>query len=114
MLSPLGLNAQVEYEGSIPHCSVNAPCEPLSGVITSVYSAVWPLAMVVLDVSENVTVKSKPVPESGTVTPAASALLDTVSVPLCTPVLAAAGANSTPTVQLLPATSVEAQVLFTN
>jgi len=35
MVSPGGLKVQDEYDGSEPHCRVNAPVEPLSGVIAN-------------------------------------------------------------------------------
>ena len=67
--------------------------------------------MVWLDEPESVTEKSKPMPASGTEAPVASALLPAVRLPLVVPALA--GTNSTPTVQLAPAASVEGQALLT-
>ena len=34
-VSLAGVNRQIAFAGSVPHCKVNAPCDPLSGVITS-------------------------------------------------------------------------------
>lgn len=75
-------------------------------------SAVWPLAIAMLEFPEGVTAKSKPRPVRGTDVPVGSALLLTVRLPLAGPALV--GANSTAVVQLAPAASVAGQVLLTN
>ena len=56
--------------------------------------------------------KSNPVPDSGTVAFAPSALEATVSEPVCAPELA--GANTIPTVQFAPAASVVPHVFAAN
>jgi hypothetical protein len=57
-----------------------------------------------------VTVKSNPVPWSGTDAPVGSVVVVTARKPVCAP--AAVGANTTPVVQLNPGPSVAAQVLL--
>ncbi len=74
--------------------------------------AVWPLATVWLEAPDIVAWKSKPIPESGAVTLAARAPLETVKVPLTAP--APAGVKDTPVVQLALAASVCPQALFTS
>ena len=56
---------------------------------------------------EGAIVKSKPIPDSGRAEPEVNACRDG-QLPLCGPALV--GANSTPTVQLAKAASVEGQV----
>src|ERR1700738_2564874 len=58
------------------------------------------------------TPKSNPVPESGTVALAPSAVEAMVSVPVCAPGLA--GANATPTVQYAPTSNAAPHVLAAN
>jgi hypothetical protein len=82
-------------------------------------SAVWPAAMVWLEVVTQggpplpkQKVKSRLIPESGTEAPVGTALLVTVRVPVWAPALV--GANSTPAVQLSPGASAVGQVLLTS
>jgi len=72
----------------------------------------WPAATDWVPEPETVTVKSKPMPLSGTVTLVASVEVVTEREPDCAP--PSVGANSTPAVQLKPGPSAAAQVLLTS
>ena len=109
-VSVVGLNAHTAFAGRVPHWKVNVPCDPFSGVIESVKSAVSPLETDTEVDPTGASVKSRPVPASDTTALAEAVLLVMVRLPVCAPELA--GANITPTVQLAPAPSVGAQVLF--
>jgi len=109
-VSVVGLKAHDAFAGRGPHWKVNVPCDPFSGVIESVKSAVSPLEADTEVDPTGASVKSRPVPASDTTALAEAVLLVMVRLPVCAPELA--GANITPTVQLAPAPSVGAQVLF--
>jgi hypothetical protein len=105
------LNTHIAFAGRVPHWKVKVSCDPLSGAMEIVKSAVSPLETdTEVDPTEP-SVKSRPVPVSDTAALAEAVLLVMVRLPVFAP--EAAGANTTPTVQLAPAPSVGAHVLFT-
>jgi hypothetical protein len=107
-----GLKLQSAFAGSAPHAKLKGPEAPFSGVRTSVKLATAPALTVWEPEPESPTVKSKPMPCSGTEAALGRVEVLTVRLPVCAP--AAVGAKAIAAAQAAPGARVVAQLLLTN